>query len=568
MNFSKSALYVHLMVFICCFGMQTQRLNAQLQVAPDRYRIEFTDKNHNDYTVTQPQFFLSERALQRRTRQNIPVTYADLPVSGRYIDSLKQMGFEVLNTSRWFNSATIRCSPDEIEKLETIDFIKHTSIPPKETPTDTIDNKEIDLASLFSFFFRKKDVENSKPEYAASTTFYGQSADQTGMMNGQELHNRGFRGRGMLIAVIDGGFHKVDELSGFERLRKSGRLYGKNFTPDTVNIWRGNNHGANVLSIIACNLPGRMMGSAPDARYILLRSEETGSEYLVEEDNWIAAVEYADSIGVDMITSSLGYTTFDDVSQNHSYDELDGRTVRASYAATMAAARGIIVCASAGNEGDNRWKYVSVPADADSIVTVGAVDRNGQYVSFSSVGYTADRRIKPDLMAMGKETAYQTSMGNIHTGNGTSYSTPLLAGFIACLWQAFPDKGNMEIIDMVKRSASHYHVPDSLYGYGIPDFAKILPPLSENKNASYILSVHSDKDTGGFTLHLSPAHHKRIKIRIHNMSGKKVFGYKDSMSGYDAYELLINRNTNFAHGTYTIKARTKAGKVSITGISL
>ena len=472
MKFSKFAVYVYFTVFICCWGMC---LHAQIQVAPDRYRIDFTDKNHNSYSVDRPQDFLSERALQRRIRQGIPITSADLPVSDCYLDSLKNTGFEVLNTSRWFNSATVRCLPEDIVKLRNLDFITHTLTHQPETTKDSIIEKDNDLKTLFSFLLRQKDEGESKPQYAAPAAYYGQAADQVGMMNGQALHDRGFRGKGMLIAVIDGGFHKVDELSGFDSLRNSGRLHEfKNFTPDSENPYGDNNHGTNVLSIIASNLPGQMMGSAPDAGYVLLRSEEIAHEYLVEEDNWIAAVEYADSIGVDVITSSLGYSTFDDRSQNHRQDDLDGRTVRASRAATIASARGMIVCVSAGNDGDTNWKYISVPADADSIVTVGAVDRRGQYVSFSSVGNTADNRIKPDLVAMGEGTAYQHSMGYINTGNGTSYSTPLLAGFIACVWQAYPDKGNMEIIEMVKRSASHFHEPDSQYGYGIPDFAKII----------------------------------------------------------------------------------------------
>ena len=538
-------------------------VHAQTQIAPDRYRVEFTDKAHNAYTISQPQYFLSERALQRRARQDIAVTEADLPVSACYIDSLKQMGCEVLNSSRWFNSATIRCSPEDFEKLELLSFIKHIPVVQKENVQDTTETEFPE--NFFLFLFRDKNEPESGAKYAAPTRYYGQAADQIGMMNGQMLHDRGFRGRGMLIAVVDGGYYKVNELSGFDSLRNSGRLREiKNFTPETDDS-EENNHGSNVLSIIASHLPGRMMGSAPDADYVLIRSEESDGEYIVEEDNWVAAVEYADSIGVDLITSSLGYTTFDDQSQNHSYQELDGRTARASQAATMAAARGIIVCVSAGNDGDSRWKYVSVPADADSVVTVGAVDRDGQYASFSSKGHTFDNRIKPDLTAVGKETAYQNSWGNINTGNGTSYSTPLLAGMIACLWQAFPDKGNIEIIDMVKRSASHFHEPDSLYGYGIPDFSKLLQSsslLSGTKNESYAVSILPDPRTETSTLFLSPARHGRVRILIKTPCGQQVFSHSGYVSGYDMYELPIKDVTNFAAGMYFVEVRTDAGRVT------
>jgi subtilisin family serine protease len=462
MKFNK--LFV--IIFLSCVWMSFTRLHAQLMVAPDRYRIECTDKNHSLYSVSEPQHFLSERALQRRERQGIKVTQADLPVSVVYIDSLKRMGFEVLNWSRWFNSATIRCAPEELAKLANIGFIKHTSVVQTEFireedyTTDTINNKEKDKFKL---------------EYEVASAYYGKAAAQIGMMNGQALHERGFRGKGMFIGIIDGGFYKVNELSGFDSLRNSGRLRGfKNLTSDFENPLGNNTHGTNCFSIIAACLPEQMIGSAPDADYLLVRSEETDHELLVEEDNWIAAVEYADSMGVDLITSSLGYTTLDDSLQNHRHSELDGRTVRTSKAATMAAARGIIVCNSAGNSGDKRWTKISVPADADSIVTIGAVFPNGRRVSFSSIGPSADGRIKPDLMATGGYTFYQNSQGNVAFGFGTSYSTPLLAGLIACFWQANPDKGNIEIIEMVKRSASHYNSPGPFYGYGIPDFSKAM----------------------------------------------------------------------------------------------
>jgi len=542
-------------------------LHAQVEVAPGRYRVEFTDKNHNAYTISQPQEFLSERALQRRSRQNIAVKQADLPVSDCYIDSLKQLGFEILNSSRWFNSATIRCSPERLEQLIFLSFIKHTPVLKNESIKDTMVYREFDSETPFSFIFRNQKVEKTGLKYGAPVDYYGQAADQIGMMNGQALHDRGFRGKGLLIAVIDGGFHKVMDLSGFNSLRNSGRLLEiKNFTPDIESIFGENNHGTNVLSIIASNLPGRMMGSAPDASYVLLRSEETEHEYIVEEDNWIAAMEYADSIGVDLITTSLGYTTFDDVSQNHSYRDLDGLTARPSRAAAMAAARGMIVCVSAGNDGDTNWKYVSVPADADSVLAIGAVDREGCYASFSSRGYTADKRIKPDLVAMGKETAYQNSMGNINAGNGTSYSTPLLAGLIACLWQAFPDRSNMEIMDMVKHSASHFHEPDSLYGYGIPDFSQLAETSSLSfsaKNESYTVSVLCHPSTKSSTLYLSPAKHGRVRIKIKTISGKSVFSHTAYVSNYNGYEMPIKDNAKITAGMYWVKVRTNVGKVCL-----
>ena len=391
-------------VFISLFLIWTPSLSAQIKVAPDRYCIEFTDKKHNNFTLARPGEFLSERALQRRAKQKIEITQADLPVSSYYTDSLAKMGIEVLNASRWFNSAVVRCADADIEKIKGLNFIKKTGqLPEKKKSTTPNDTIESDLSEFFSSLFMKNE---NKSLYGASLKYYGQAADQIGMMNGHFLHNNGFRGDNMLIAVIDGGFYKIEELSGFDNLRNNGRLMPvKNFTVERDNLYGTSSHGTNVLSIIASDLPGRMVGSAPDAGYVMLRSEESDGEYLVEEENWIVAVEYADSLGADIITSSLGYSTFNDTLQNHTYQELDGTTIRASRAAAMAAAKGMIVCVSAGNDGNGSWRYVSVPADADSIITVGAVNPKKEYASFSSVGPTADGRIKPDLIAMGKETA-------------------------------------------------------------------------------------------------------------------------------------------------------------------
>ncbi len=556
---SKARVFLSVMLF---FLIQVIVLQAQIKVAPDRYRIEFTDKKHNAFTIDRPGDFLSERALQRRTKQKIGITQVDLPVSSYYVDSLTKMGFEVVNTSRWFNSAIVRCADADIEKLRKVDFIKETVSLPKKEDKAKNDTVVQDLETLFSYFFQK-DVTNESL-YGAPYEYYGQAANQIGMMNGHILHDNGFRGKGMLIAVIDGGFFKINELSGFDSMRNNGRLLPvKNFTVEKDDLYGSNNHGANVLSIIACNLPGRMVGSAPDADYLVLRSEETGGEYLVEEDNWIAAVEYADSIGVDLITTSLGYSTFNDTLQNHTYYDLDGNTIRASRAATMASARGMVVCVSAGNDGDMPWKYVSIPADADSIVTIGAVDVKRQCASFSSVGPTADRRIKPDLTAMGKGTAYQGSSGRINTGNGTSYSTPLLAGLIACAWQAHPDKKNMEIIEMVRLSADRCHQPDSLYGYGIPDFSKLVVSDRVVRQAeSYAMTVFPNPFTGKFTLRLSPAQHGRVHIKIFNVSGRQIYAGTDYLAGYNAYEYTVEESAGFMSGMYIVETHTEAGRVT------
>jgi hypothetical protein len=515
--------------------------------------VEFIDKAHSGYVLERPGDFLSERALLRRAKQQIAVTQADLPVSEYYTDSLARMHIKILHVSRWFNSALIRGTEADIEQLQAIGFIKKTAFIPKEKEQMPDTSKwGIDLSTLF----RKRDTRSL---YGASPAYYGQAANQVGMLHGHLLHERGYRGTGLLIAVIDEGFNRVEYLSGFEKIRKKGALPQKNFTEKDERDYESLDHGTNVLSIIAADLPGQIVGSAPDADYVLLQSEEAGSEYLAEEDNWIAAVEYADSIGVDLITCSLGYSVFDDTAQNHVHADLDGHTIRASRAAAMAAARGIIVCVSAGNDGNRSWKYISIPADADSVLTVGAVDVQKKYAAFSSTGPTADGRIKPDLVVMGDGAVYQSQMGQINTGDGTSYATPLLAGFMACLWQAFPDKNAMEIIRMVRQSADRHLQPDPLYGYGIPDFGKLLPAKHLTScSGAYHLGVFPNHPDGGITVHLSPARHGKVHIRLRTLTGHAVYAHTDYLPEYDAYECVIAGD--FAPGTYFVEAQTDAGK--------
>ncbi|MDR1673110.1 MAG: S8 family serine peptidase [Bacteroidales bacterium] len=530
-------------------------LAGQIRIAHDRYRIEFTDKAHSTYSIDHPEDFLSPRSLQRRAKQGIPVTPADLPVSRFYVDSLKRTGIEVLHVSRWFNSAVVRAGETDMERLKNMDFIGKSIFIPSETPKHEEDSVQM-LLDLLNFLLKQKDTAGLS--YGAPSEYYGKSAQQTGMLNGHILHQYGYSGHDMLIAVIDAGFYGADSLSGFAHLHGKG-LPVRNFT-DHKGIYGTDNHGANVLSIIAAKLPGQMIGSAPDADYVLLRSEETGSETMAEEDNWIAAIEYADSIGADLVSSSLGYSEFDTPEHNHVWADLNGRTARASRAAAMAAARGMIVCISAGNAGNKSWKYIAVPADADSILTVGAVDDRKNIAMFSSTGPTADGRIKPDVMAMGEKAAYQNSLGHIATGDGTSYSTPLLAGFVACLWQAFPEKTNMEIIGIVRQSSDRHSSPDSLYGYGIPDFAKALS-VKYPLNGFVPYRISSIADASGVTVRLSPAKHGRTDIRIRTLSGHTVYHRTEYVHRHNAYEMsLSSKEVAFLPGTYLIEVRTDAGK--------
>ena len=307
------------------------------------------------------------------------------------------------------------------------------------------------------------------------------------MLNGDILHRMGYDGTGMLVAVLDGGFSNVDIMPFFDTLRATNRiLEGRDLVDNDDYVYESSSHGSHVLSTMAANLPGMLVGTAPGATYVCIKTEDVRSELRIEEDNWVAGAEYADSLGVDVINSSLGYTTFNIKSMSHEYKDLDGNTSRATIGADIAASKGMLVVVSAGNEGNGRWKYVGAPADADSVMAVGALDRDGDRVKFSSQGPTADGRVKPSVMARGGKSVVGSLYSyEVDSVDGTSFASPIMAGMVTSLWQAFPNKTNMEIIRAIEKSADRYDSPDKKHGHGTPDFYKayrLLQGESQVKN--------------------------------------------------------------------------------------
>ena len=439
-----------------------------------KYRVQFTDKNNSPYSISNPSAILTQRALDRRSNQGIAIDETDIPVNQAYIDSLVNLGAQVFNVSRWFNTATIFITDTNvINDILALSFVSSVT---KTRPYFQLRIKHPRNGGGNSYEGKlapasQKIAQNLNQTESTKRTMYsyGDGFNQANMIGVDYLHGLGFNGSGMVIAVLDAGFYHVDVLDMFDSLRSSGRLLGyKDFVTPGNDLFQESTHGMSVLSTMAGNVPGLLIGTAPGASYWLLRSEDAGSEYVVEEDNWIAAAEYADSVGADVINSSLGYTDFDDDSQSHTYSDMDGNTTRVTRGADMAASKGILVVNSAGNSGNNWWRYIGAPADADSIITVGAVNSVGIIASFSSLGPTSDGRVKPTVCAQGEGTYVVSATDGVYPGNGTSFSSPVLAGAVTCLWQANPSFTNMEIIDAVKHSASHYSVPDSMYGYGIP----------------------------------------------------------------------------------------------------
>lgn len=433
------------------------------------YIIKLRDKG-NYYSLTDPGKYLSGRAIERRLIQQIPLDQSDLPVNPEYLDELKSAGAEILYVSKWLNTVIAGVADDNsLNTIKSLNFVKQVNT------SRAYDRKK--NHQFFKRFFQPEKYEKINVTNYKSTNVgfnYGPSGNQAQMIKIDQLHNQGYTGKGMVIAVIDAGFNSVDIMDVFDSLFINNRVLGtRDFVQPGNNVYNEsmNMHGTMVLSTMAGNMPGQIIGTAPHASYYLFRSEDATAEYLMEEYYWVQAAEYADSLGVDVINTSLGYTTFpDDPTNDHTYSDMNGDTTPITIGADLAAKKGMLVINSAGNEGYNPWHYISAPADGDSVLAVGAVDQNGVYAFFSSVGPTFDGRIKPDVATQGYNAIVASVPSGIAMASGTSFSSPILTGAAACLWQANPTYSNMDILNAIRMSGNQATNPDNLLGWGIPDF--------------------------------------------------------------------------------------------------
>lgn len=421
------------------------------------FRVTLKDKNGTPYSLDKPEKFLSKASLLRRERQGLKLDSTDLPVSPDYIQQIKKRGGKVVAVSKWNNSVLVRGNNRQtLEDLKVLSFVKDSKL--VFTSPDSIRP----LSQRVRYNSELQSLDSTVHDY------YGMGKGQIESLNGRKLHNLGFMGQGMTIAVLDAGFMNVDKIAAFRNLNIKGT---HNFVAGYDNdVYKEMDHGTKTLSTIAMNQPTVFVGTAPKADFWLLRTEDYSTESPAEEDFWIAAVEFSDSVGVDIISSSLGYHGFDDKTMNYRYSDLNGRTAAISQAASRLASKGMILVNSAGNDGMGTWKKINVPADAHDILTVGAVALDKVNAPFSSIGPTADERIKPDVMAYGCPTNVVSGRGYIIPDNGTSFACPLIAGMVACLWQACPNKSAKEILDIVHQSGNNCQSPDNIMGYGIPDF--------------------------------------------------------------------------------------------------
>lgn len=422
------------------------------------YRLYLKDKDpvHSPFSTARPEAYLSVRSIERRKRQGLKVDESDLPVALAYIDSVRRVaGIDVVGRSKWNNTLLVRVRKEaQVERLGRLPFVK--GMVRVFASPDSVTTRQ---RTRYSAHFRKYEVSRHR---------YGASAEQIKMLGGDRLHAKGYKGEGMMIAVLDAGFMNADSIAALGTIRVA--EVHDFVVPASTNVYTEMGHGTKVLSTMGVNTPYYYIGTAPAAQYLLLRCEDERTESLAEEDYWAEAAEYADSMGVDVINSSLGYHAFDDTTTSHRASDLDGRTALISHTASMLASKGIVCVCAAGNDGDSEWQKVNVPADATGVLTVGSVDDKGRRASFSSVGPTADGRIKPDVMAQGKPAMVVLPSGVIDEDYGTSFSAPQVAGMVACLWQALPHLTAQQVIDAVRQSGSNRLHPDYQCGYGVPNF--------------------------------------------------------------------------------------------------
>jgi serine protease AprX len=540
---SAFGCYFLMLLFIFTF-LSNGTLFAQNE--PKNYFwIQLKDKKGTLYQISKPEAFLSQRAINRRIRQHIAIDETDLPVSKVYLDTLKKRGLEIFHTSKWLNGVTVRIADTaQIRKIAALPFVVSVQFTRPANVLKSATNKfnESDLQS---------DFDPSK---------YGTAISQLTQLNGQYLHNQGFRGKDIQIAVLDDGFWHVNEIAAFDSLRFNKRiLKTRDIVEPRSDFYQLHTHGMSVLSSMGGNVPGVLIGTAPDASYYLLRTEDAGTEYLIEEDNWVVGAELADSLGADVINSSLGYSKFDDPKMSHTYADLNGHKTRITQGANMAFRKGILVFNSAGNEGavTNSWKYIIAPADGENVIGVAAVDKFGIRAPFSSVGPAFGKAIKPNVAALGWGTYLVTSTGILGSSSGTSFSSPVLAGLGACLLQANPYAGAKLAKLAIEQSANQYNKPDSLLGYGIPDFEKADKYLKVNSatnlnwKSSWAISPNPFTDCL-FVRNLNNSIDEDYQVSIYNLQGICFW-----QSTFNPEETIILKNlANLPQGFLILSIRS------------
>lgn len=500
-----------------------------------RYAIFLADKSESVFNVDNPSAFLSSRSIERRAKQGILITEEDFPVNSNYLLEISNQGAHILHSSRWLNAIIVEVENSELGAILALPFVTGSEY----------------LAPLASTAGGR--VRRTKGKKDSSLSVVNQV--QTNMLGLDDMHKDNFRGEGVLIAVFDSGFTGVDIGAPFQPLLNEGRItLMEDIVAKSGNVFQYDDHGTEVLSIMAANQPGLYIGGAPAATYQLFITEDVGSEYRIEEYNWLVAAEKADSAGVDIINSSLGYNLFDDAAMDYTIDQLDGETAVVSKAAALATKKGILVVSSAGNDGNAAWKFINPPSDVNGVIAVGAVTSTGNLSNFSSVGPTADGRIKPDVVALGSSVSVIKANGTTGFTSGTSASTPLITSLAAGFRQAFPELTVAELYDLIISSGSLHQSPNNQLGYGIPNYlvAKEIvtgeaPPLPSLKIVMYPNPV----TTGVINVDLDIPSGDHAVITIYNLKGQQVFRSEGEVTYIN--NPVVVEVSKFSPGLYILK---------------
>lgn len=514
-----------------------------------KFFIRFTDKNQTPYSVGSPQQFLSQRAIDRRLKQNIAITTEDLPVDPVYVSGVSALGATVFGRSKWFNGITVECDSSVLSQILQLPYVQAAS------------NVFRVAAPVNDKFSRVAAPVASHSPY--SVINYGRAFNQIHLMNGEYLHEQGAKGEGILIAVLDAGFYRTDQHPAFTSVMNSNRILAvRDFVENDSAVFDQGTHGTSVLSCIGANIPGTIVGTAPGASFLLLRSEDEFSENIVEEYNWNAAAEYADSAGADIITSSLGYTEYDNPAMNHMYSDMDGDHCPVTIAADIAASKGMLVINSAGNSGNSQWHYIGAPADGDSVLAVGAVDSLGHFASFSSWGPAFDGAVKPNVAAKGKLSTVANPndpFGGISQSNGTSFACPILAGSAACLWQMFPDLSAWTIKTTIEKSANYYSAPNDSLGYGIPDFrlAYNLLKYGALPAEDSPVSIYPSPFDDHLSMQFFSATTQDLQIDIFNSIGQSVYSQIHKADGGYYNNYTLNFAEGLQPGIYIVRVKSE-----------
>ena len=505
-----------------------------LSAQVNRYFVSFKDKNNSPYSVSNPSQFLSQKSIDRRTREGFATIEEDLPVNATYIQQVKAVGAKVFFSSRWFNGVLVQTDTSIIKSVNSLSFVSKVEL-------------VADSALLLS---GRKSAQKKTEQVSKANALQNQS--QLQMIGLDQLHDAGYHGEGIDIAVFDDGFIGVDTISGFKRLYQEGRLKEVfSFVYNNVDsAYAIDKHGTSTLSILAGNIPDKYFGGAYMANFFLYQTEDYLTEYRVEEYNWLFAAERADSAGIDVISSSLGYSTFDDATMDYTYANLNGNTAVISIAAHKAFLRGISVVNAAGNDGGDSWKYIDVPADAVGVIAVGAVDATGVKALFSSLGPTSDGRIKPDVSALGVSSVVFSSSGCCYVGDGTSFACPLVAGLVADLRQMNPQFSAQEIYNQVISMGTQYAHPDNFLGYGIPIF-RLTDVIVQQEEIQIFPNPVKD---GQLKILLNGFVGEELNVQLYNSYGQKVFeGLISINTENDSYTINM---LHYASGMYYVSIRT------------